>query len=379
MITPSFSRRSSAVLVVFALTFLRVATEAYTFEGPQWPNGSTVVMQLSLGNPGRTLSDGNTSWNAAAAPALDMWNRVLGGMQYGKVMNSPASVSSGDRVNSMAFSSTVFGESFGSNTLAVTYYHYSGSTMSEADILYNTAQQWDSYRGNLKYGSNRYAIADIQRVTLHESGHALGLGHPDEVGQTVTAIMNAAISNQYTLANDDISGGQALYGPNNSPTPTPPPTPTPVPTPTVTPTPITTPTPFPTPTPSVTPLPTPTSAGPSMSVGVSPQSAHVGGTVFFTITAATPVATTTTVNFNMTGTAVLNQNYTLEPSSNHVTFAAGNTSATVTLHVTNLNSAKKKKKRKRPAPTTFSATMNLAGGTGYTISNQKSATAYLSK
>src|SRR2546423_2769229 len=97
-------------------------------------------MQLSLGNAGRTLSDGNTNWNTAVAPALDSWNQVVGGMQFGKVMNSTAAVASGDHVNSMAFASTVFGSSFGSNTLAVTYYRYSGSTMAEADILFNTAQ-----------------------------------------------------------------------------------------------------------------------------------------------------------------------------------------------------------------------------------------------
>ena len=45
---------------------------AYVTEGPSWPNG-TVTFQLGLGNAGRTLIDGNTSWNTAAAPALDVW------------------------------------------------------------------------------------------------------------------------------------------------------------------------------------------------------------------------------------------------------------------------------------------------------------------
>jgi len=76
-------------------------------------------MQLELGTPGRTLLDGTTSWNTAIAPALDMWNQVVGRMQFGRVMNSTAPVASGDGVNSMALSSTVFGQSFGSYTLAV--------------------------------------------------------------------------------------------------------------------------------------------------------------------------------------------------------------------------------------------------------------------
>src|SRR5947209_18552795 len=121
-------------------------TDAYVLEGPKWSNGSTVTMQLSLGNAGRTLADGNTSWNSAVAPALDSWNAVIAGMRFAKVMNSTAAVSSGDHVNSMAFSSTNFGQSFGSSTLAVTTYWYSGSSLSEADILFNSNQSWDSYR-----------------------------------------------------------------------------------------------------------------------------------------------------------------------------------------------------------------------------------------
>src|SRR5206468_7638572 len=62
-----------ALLAVAVGTFQPSNIGAYVLEGPKWPNGSTVVMQLSLGNAGRTLTDGNTSWNSAAAPALDSW------------------------------------------------------------------------------------------------------------------------------------------------------------------------------------------------------------------------------------------------------------------------------------------------------------------
>ena len=227
----------STIVAIAALAvpgFIPHTVNAYVLEGPQWPNGSNVVMQLELGIPSGVLTDGNTSWNVAAAPALGMWNQILAGMQFGQVMNSTVPVASGDRVNSMAFSNNVFGQSFGSSTLAVTYYSYSGSNMLEADILFNTAQQWDSYRGNLRYGSNGYAIADIQRVALHELGHVLGLGHPDASGQHVDAVVNSVISDRYQLSADDIAGGQSLYGAATSPTPTPTPSATPTPTPTPT-------------------------------------------------------------------------------------------------------------------------------------------------
>ncbi|HET9418575.1 MAG TPA: FG-GAP-like repeat-containing protein [Chthoniobacterales bacterium] len=183
---------------------------AYVLEGPKW--GSNPVFQLELGSPGYTLSDGNTSWNTAAAPALSMWNQVIGRIQLGQVVGSTIPVSSGDGYNSMSFATTVFGKSFGSNTLAVTYYTYSSSSMDEADILFNRAQSWNSYRGPLRFNANGAAIAEIQRVALHELGHAIGLNHPDDAGQTVDAIMNSKISDRYTLSSDDIAGAQALYG-----------------------------------------------------------------------------------------------------------------------------------------------------------------------
>src|SRR5207302_6092655 len=113
---------------------------------------------------------------------------------------------------------------------------------------------------------------DIQRVALHELGHALGLAHPDQAGQHVSAVMNSVVSDLYALTADDIAGGQSLYGAAASPTPTPSPTPKPTPSPTPTPTPTSTATPTPTPkptaAPTATPTPTPT---PSPAVMLSPQ------------------------------------------------------------------------------------------------------------
>jgi hypothetical protein len=229
---PRFSGLKGAFAwLVFALLLgLGLSTaRAYVTEGPSWSSGTTVTFQLGLGNAGRTLIDGNTSWNTAASPALDMWDQNIQRASLVGVVNASAPVATGDGVNSIVFSSTVFGQSFGSNTLAVTYYRYSGSRFSEADILFNTAQNWDSYRGAVRF-SGGPAIGEVRRVLLHELGHALGLGHPDQAGQSVAAVMNSMMSNRETLSNDDISGGQSLYGaPTSTPTPTPSATPTPTP------------------------------------------------------------------------------------------------------------------------------------------------------
>ena len=246
----------------------------------------------------------------------------------------------------MAFSSTDFGQSFGSNTLAVTTYWMSGSTMTEGDILFNSNQSWDSYRGPLRSG-----VYDIQRVALHESGHVLGLAH----SSLSTAIMYAYINNSYVLTADDIAGAQALYGGPTSPTPTPTPTATATPTPT--------PAPTATPTPSVTPTPTPTPAGPAVSLSVSPTTVRSGGSATFTVTASTPAPSTITVSYRMSGNAVQGSNYSL--STSQFTIPAGSNSASVTLDV--LSAARKGK----------TATMNLQPGSGYTLSSPTTASVFI--
>jgi len=217
-------RLTSWLVAAVIFAFLNVTpgtARAYVFEGASWPAGTTVVLQLGLGGAGRTLIDGNTSWNAAAAPALNMWDQDIQRARL-TFVTSTAPVSSGDGVNSVVFSDTIFGQSFGSGTLAVTYYRTQGSRMIEADILFNRGQNFDSYRGPLRFGSNGYVIADIRRVMVHELGHVLGLAHPNDHGQHVDAIMNSITSDRESLSSDDIAGGQSLYGaPASTPTPTP--------------------------------------------------------------------------------------------------------------------------------------------------------------
>jgi Matrixin len=215
-----------SILVLLAV-FVAVARRAsgYVPEGKAWPAGTVVTFQMGLGSAGRTLIDGNTSWDTAAAPALTAWDNITARLQYkGNVANPP--VSSGDGVNAVVFSNTVFGQQFGSGTLAVTYWRSSGNNIIEADILFNRNQSFDSYRGPLRFNSRGWSIGDIRRVFIHELGHALGLDHPDQHGQHVDAIMNSVTSDRETLSTDDISGAQSIYG---APTPTPTPTPTPNP------------------------------------------------------------------------------------------------------------------------------------------------------
>ena len=213
-----------SILIVLAITILLShRAGGYVLEGVSWPSGSVVTFQMGLGSAGRTLIDGNTSWDVAASPGLTAWDNVVARLQYTSNV-AGTSASSGDHINSVVFSTTIFGQKFGTGTLAVTYYRSMGSSIVEADVLFNKNQQFDSYRGPLRYGTSGWAIGDIRRVFIHELGHALGLDHPDQHGQHVDAIMNSVTSNRETLSADDTAGAQSMYG---APTPTPTPTPNP--------------------------------------------------------------------------------------------------------------------------------------------------------
>lgn len=223
------------IIAVMTLVCASATADAYTLEGPSWPAGTVFLLQLGLGRAPKTLQDGNTSWDAAVAPVVDSWNQRLGRMQLAAAVTPTGGATSGDRLSSVVFTDSVFGQAFGSSTLAVTYYKWVGaSTMTEADVLFDNAQTFDSYRGPLQFAPVRggAAIPDIRRVFLHEIGHALGLGHPDSAGQRVAAVMNSVVSDQEVLTDDDITGGQRLYGaPLTAPTPTPTPAPSATPPP----------------------------------------------------------------------------------------------------------------------------------------------------
>ena len=345
----SLARRAAGSAILLLAAFTAEKASAYSLESGSWPAGSTVTFQMALGSAGRTLSDGNTSWDTAAAPAAGIWNQSVQRVRFVPTTNPSAPLSTGDRINTVAFASTFFGQSFGSNTLAVTYWRSMGSNITEADIIFNNRQAFDSYRGSLRSGS------DIRRVLLHEMGHALGLGHPDQAGQHVSAVMNSVISNIDTATQDDIAGAQALYGaPQSSPTPTPAPTPTPTPSAT------------PTPTPSATPGATPATK-PSISLSVAPTSIRRGGVATFTFrTSVVNPNSMMIINYAMGGTTFPNY-YSLSGPYRQAIIPAG--AATTTVRLTSLISPK----------TAKTVTMTVTPGSSYNLAPNRTATVVLKK
>ncbi len=165
---------------------------------------SPIAMQVKLPTTG-ALSDGTTQAGSVLA-AAQRWNQELGTVQFALESVGPGPYANGNGVNEIVMDSKVDGDAFPANALAVTMSYTSGNNRTESDIVFNSAIAWDSYRSYLR------GPYDIRRVALHELGHVLGLDHPDESGQTVTAVMNSHVSDIDGLMGDDISGAQALYG-----------------------------------------------------------------------------------------------------------------------------------------------------------------------
>lgn len=154
-----------------------------------WHSG-TVPFYVNLGG-----------FDNAANVALADWSQYTGTTHLLGVDVTSGSVWGNGR-NDIVWSATI-GQGMPSNVLAWTLPNYDWTTgqFIETDIWVNSNFQWGEFNGS-GFGY------DIERILLHEIGHAIGLGHSD-----FGTIMNPYYQyGTWELTSDDIAGARFLYG-----------------------------------------------------------------------------------------------------------------------------------------------------------------------
>lgn len=202
-----------ALIVVVLVFSISESARGFSTFGSAWRDG-TMAVHLQLGPGSGTLIDGSTSWNQVLTTAINTWNQHNDLVKMSAVQDSTVAKGDGDGINQVFFDSMFYGRAFPTATLAITTRWELGSTERvEGDLVFNNTFTFNSYRGAVRSSGGRETW-DIQRLALHELGHLLGLDHPDEKGQRVSALMNSLIGDLDALTADDIAGTRSLYSPD---------------------------------------------------------------------------------------------------------------------------------------------------------------------
>lgn len=195
-----FARKSKAADKQVAATI-----SCYALMGPKWSPATATF---------RTMPTIPADWSTSVTSGVNAWNQGGSPFRFTADANSTNEIS--------------LGAIAGANILAQTRVEYmpSTNTIRRFTLLFNTAFQWSTTGEAAKF--------DVQGITAHELGHALGLNHPSDASCSATtmwASAGAGETSKRTLEAGDREGLVALYGSGAVTPPPPTPTPTPVPTP----------------------------------------------------------------------------------------------------------------------------------------------------
>ena len=225
---------TTSLIIAVCGTCLLSGAPAQAFVVSDPVPGQRLTMNLFLSpDPIETIRFGVTSDIAIAESALAEWNAVGVGPRedhdfFGLLptpvpRNNPCEA---DGFNTVSFTTSDCDGLAWGDVLGVTASSFLlGRPVHEVDVLFNANAFWDAYGGPILVDDQNVPIWDFYRVAIHEFGHALGLDHPDEFGQTVVAIMNSTTSAIDSIQPDDVNGAHAVPFIHNPapPPPAPPP------------------------------------------------------------------------------------------------------------------------------------------------------------
>ena len=213
-------RMSSALFFAGLAGLLAMSSQSVAFVREEsggvlaiWPE-SEVTLNLQVGCPDTPLTFWGPCWTDAVIDAANRWQGPDTSFRF--LVRSP-SVSvdpcETDEFRTIAFRSTLCGGHGFGTSLAVTYFLINPATGAfvDADTVFDGKRTWVTYPGPLQTNASGTIVYDFHRIAIHELGHMLGLDHPDDAGQTVTAIMNRRVSDLDTTQPDDLAGIRAIY------------------------------------------------------------------------------------------------------------------------------------------------------------------------
>lgn len=184
-----------ASILALASGWVWAASCAYT--GVTWPGPSTsMFVQPSMGS----------IYITAYQEAAQIWTTSTV-FSFSVGQDSTADPCSNPSTsipkNGVKFDSTNCGNTWGTGTLAMTYWWWRDATLIQAGTVFNRNVTWSVYNGPWSESQ-----VDFRRVAVHESGHVIGLDHE----YNVPSIMYYLVTSQEIPTPYDIGCVNALYG-----------------------------------------------------------------------------------------------------------------------------------------------------------------------